>query len=447
MKKAMTRALAGLLVLLTLAAGTTVAGAAPALRGIPVPGAGTQAADTIEITAWPSPSVYVYRWGSDTPDLSGLKFTASGAGIGALNIEYDEVMSSAYIMDVYKGRLSWYFDVSLDWDAQPEGWRAGVNQAVLLIYATKFTDFVVEYTAPNGKEYGYFKQEFVFEASKPVTITGIIDSVLDPAFENAALLELDKPADVSIPEPPEDEEREAALFKFTPAASGYYTFSSLGAQPGMYEPLYTEDGEWLDAPGVAPEVYIYDEFGFYVDDGYGYGGRELRLRTCLEGGKTYYLRATAWPYGDYTLTVTRFDARLKVNAAHVTVYFHDYVGLEALLAGTTWDLDDLYFSYDAVTLRNGWEGLYGYQNGTGRLTIHAPDGSQETVSYRVTYSFRQWLYVIFLGGFYWMKWTSIGPFDFNQQWRHLLDYGIGNGLFDALSDLGLPYWMIAWLVR
>ena len=66
---------------------------------------------------------------------------------------------------------------------------------------------------------------------------------------------------------------------------------------------------------------------------------------------------------------------------------------------------------------------------------------------RVQYSPAQWLCVIFLGGFYWMKWTEIGPFSLLREIRNMLDYGIAYSIFDVLSDLGFPYWMISWLIK
>ena len=453
MKKTLKHTLAILLALLVvLTAGGVAASAAPAPQAAPPRGPVMQAAETLEILTPPTdPCVVIDRWGDryGTPDLSGMEFRAGGGDLAAtVDVSYDTVMSDAYIKTITQGKLNWYFYVYLDWDTQPDGWVVGDNDAILVVYATKYDNFVVEYTDPGGTEYGYYEQVYVYYAETALTVRAEADADTTLDFSSAVELKLNIAGAVSIPEPPEDEDTDLALFKFTPDADGYYIFRSQGAQP--YREFYNREGEWLTLPGVHPYAALYDESGFWMDYASGYDGDDFSLRTNLRGGKTYYLAASAWPFGDYTVTVSKFDAVLKVNSEYVIVNYHDFLDLEALLAGTTWDIyDDLYFSYDHVTLqRFGYSRFCGIQNGTGWMRIYAPDGTTVNIRYKVTYSFKQWLCVIFLGGWYWMRWTEYGPFNLKEQWQALMDtWGLKNAIFDVLSDFGFPYWMISWLLK
>ena len=60
--------------------------------------------------------------------------------------------------------------------------------------------------------------------------------------------------------------------------------------------------------------------------------------------------------------------------------------------------------------------------------------SSVNVKFTVEYSLKQWLCVIFLGGFIWMQYTQPGPFSLWQEIGNLFNYGLFNALGDLFRD-------------
>ncbi|MDR2647958.1 MAG: hypothetical protein LBB67_07560 [Oscillospiraceae bacterium] len=442
MKKTSKRVLSLTLAILMIFGVSSAAEAAP----FTVPAArltSEQIIGTIEMITPPTAPVVTfdrYGWAMGY-DLSGLVVRASGDALTVpVDVNYDEVMSDTYQETIADGKLNWYFILL----SKEINWKVGENQAILYIYAQQYVNFTVEYTAEDGTEYGHYEQALVFFSTVDITIQGVKEDSSNSNFSSATELTLaNSPVDVSIPKELPDEAYRSKFFKFSPAEDGYYIFESEGAIPS--QSFYTREGEWLTLAGLETHITIYDENGYYISSDYGFW-EEARVGVNLDAGTNYYIEAGAYPYGDYKLSVRKFDGQLKAKE-YFTVYYHDYWDFASVLEGTTWNIDDLEFSYDSVTMQGYGEWMYGFQNGTGWLTIYAPDGETITVRYKVTYSPEQWLCVILLGGWYWMKWTTIGPFSLTENFMGMMYYyGIGNSLFDVFSDLGFPYWMISWLL-
>ena len=451
MKKTWKSVLAVILAaIMTLGVSTAAAAAAPRqsmappLRGTGAPGI-QDVGDSLEIVTQPM-GTFDTAYGPWDTDLSGMVIKVGGAAFDPpVTVAYDEVTQDSYREAVYDGKINWYFSVEPDWELSDDWNAVGPNPAVLYVWATKYTNFQVQYTDPDtGKEYGVFSETEVFFATAKITVTGV-NSGGGLDVSSAVELKPGVPGGVSIPVPGEGEEPESVLFKFTPETGGYYRFTSSGGKYAQH--LYTIDGEHLYLPGVYPWGTLYDEHGRWMEyAGFGNAWPDFSIGAWLEKGKAYYLETSCWEGGSYTVSVSPFEARLQA-LEFIDVAYHDYVDLNTLLAGTTWDRDDLRFYYDGATLGQNWRGFYGIDNGTGIMWIYAPDGASAETRIRVRYSLAQWLCVLFLGGGYWMKWTELGPFSLQREIQNMLGYGIGYSIFDVLSDLGLPYWMISWLLN
>ncbi|MDR0530577.1 MAG: hypothetical protein LBG83_00720 [Oscillospiraceae bacterium] len=411
---------------------------------------------TIQTAGTASGEIYFYSDGYanlETIDLSGLVIQAKGGQLKQEEtVEYDTATGEGDSPAL--GKLTWTFGVRLDWDKQPDGWKLGDNEARLIVNGLEYTNFTLVKTE-NGIEYGTFEQERVFYGETPITLHCTEPSSRWMSYPRQPLL-LNTAVEVQV----SDTE---TVFEFQPDESGYYEFRSSGGQNG--QTLYPKDGEGdpLTMPYIDPQGQLHDEKGRYLaysDDSYsdGEGTLDFCIGYHLEKDKTYYLRTAAWGDGKYTVKVTKeADRVLKVKSNEIRIAYHDEIELlqAGILEGTTWDMDVLRFSYDAEKLNvYYWYWWYespgefyvaGKERGAHDLTITAPDGSHVTITVRVKYSFAQWMCVIFLGGWAWMKYTDYGKFSLQKNIADLLYYGVGNGLYDLLTDWGVPSRWVSWM--
>ena len=407
MKKTSKRILAILLATLMLLGASAVSGAAAPMQAME-PARHLDnlngLEDTVTIKTNPGITVDVYTWDYD---LSGLVLTIQGENFSTpTDIDYDEVMVDHTIED---GKIIWniYVYEYNDWDLASDYPVDGT--VYLRVYAFKCSNFKVEYIDPDtGKEYGFYEDyKYIFDAwvDLPVTITNSYPG-LGYDFTSAIPLTLNVAAQVSIPEPMEDEEQEYALFAFTPNESGYYTFKSNGAKRGQ-EWYDREISDWIYISGIYPWAYLYnaDERNIGSSNRGYIAYPNFTLFCYLEKGETYYLAASAYPFGDFTVTVSKAK---YVEPKTITINFHDFIDVDALLEGTGFTLDDVDWDYWGAISRNYNDGpnygkLYGSEIGWGYIDMRTPDGQYLEFSFQVNYTLKQWFCVIFLGGFVWME--------------------------------------------
>jgi|GEM_PF-1769057 len=356
---------------------------------------------------------YYYDYGM--ADLSGLVLSATGGKLAAAQtIDYDIAQKGDL-----QNNIEWYVNIELDWEAQPDGWVLGANKAVLHVYGYQYSDFELV----DGI-YGEFKtEEFCFYGKAAFTIAGVkapATSNLD--FQSAEELTLGVPAAVSIPEPAKIqgsyyeyyEDAEEKLFKFTPAASGNYSFRSAGAKDGKV--LYTEDGERHYFQGINPWATLYDADGYFLkygDDNRGdaENGSNFVIFYALEAGKTYYLLTSAYAAGgDYTVRVEAPSSnKLVVPKTEICIKYGEYVSIADLVKGTTWEITELAIE-SWYGLEQHWvylddnryyvEGISGYKPGTTSMAIYAPDGECVEITVKVKYTFAYLFRFLILGGWF-----------------------------------------------
>ncbi len=431
MKKTCKRILAILLTAMLCLGASAISGAAapvsakqyraPSALGGPkyFSGAAAQAAMEDSFTVKTNPGI---SWNpySDITDFSGLVVTVSGENYPApTDIEYDVAVNEK----LGEGKVIWEF-----WLSPYEYWdgESASTQAMLYLSANKFSDFKVEYTDPDsGKEYGYYETiDSVFFASKEVTVA-VNDVNPDIDLTSATPLALNTPTAVNIPKPAEDDEPEFKLFKFVPSASGYYSFKSTGAK--FEEQWSDREGNWIWIDGVDPLAILLDANGMEItanDD--VWDSYDFAVYSYLEAGQSYYLYTCAYPFGEYTVTAAKYDSVL-VAPKSVKLNYHEILDIAPLLEGSSWswETDDMevHFEGNVIDIDWGYYALYGYARGSETITIVAPDGNSVDVKVTVEYTFAQWLCVIFLGGWAWMKYTSVGEFDLGYEierlWRYI----------------------------
>jgi len=446
MKHTLKKSLAVLLVLLMLlgamAAGAAAAETEPKLT-VKTPG-------TAEATLR-------YRYGSCELmkyDLSGLVLEASGGGLSApQNIDYDTAEKGSLQGDNIRWQV--YFD-GLDTEAQPDGWVLGANKVILEVYGYQYSDFRV-IREIDGVEYGHFETvEECFEGRVAVTLNGVEDTTADILdMQSAEELTLGQPKAVSIPEPAkvmhydywDYEEAESRLFKFTPAASGQYCFRSNGAMSG--ESFYTEDGELHAFSMINPNGALFDENGHILASGYNNNGdTEHRYNFAiyyeLEAGKTYYLQTSAYGGGDYTVRVDVSSKKLVIPKKEITIKVGESVSLADLVAGTTWNIEELNFWASwrgAATLDEEWDDdYYGYhaknltgvKRGTATLAIETPDGEYAEIEVTVKHTFWSWVRYYLLSGWFFDMADGDMPAD-------TFLGNLGGGLISIGTILALPF--------
>jgi len=482
MKKACTKALAILLAtLLLLGACAVSAAAAPAKQRKDIPqaaagkalknGAKTLRAagleedieeteGTLTITQAPTNGTVQVFIGDDASwveqfDLSGMVLQAEGGKLAAAEIfDFDAVTAPDYINTRTEGKINWYFDIWPDYEAQPDGWRIGENKAVLYFDGIQFSNFQAEKEI-GGVPYGQYDEELVFWGTAPITLEGV-----EYVYENwldaeANPLTLDIPAPASI-RPPEWDQEPYQLFKFTAEESGCYALRSADASFG--ETLWNEEGGCIHLPDIDPYVYLIDGEGWildYADDDLGNDECQLnfKLYFYLEEGESCFFAVSAYFGGDFTVVVNHVEPGTLAVPEELVIDYHEVIRWDDLiLEETTWSMNDLDFRTGGKAVGyDWWYGLfYGAKIGKGFIEFRAPDGATARVKVTVKYTLQQWLCVIFLGGWGWMKYTRIGvPFSLKEEWALLREFGIFNALGNLIGNFfysiatwfeNLAYW-------
>ena len=422
MSKAVKRILAIFLAALLTLALSTAAAAAPAkpmkrLEGAPVL---EQAAPnwTMSITTQPTDTSFVMHVGE--PNLAGMVISVSG---GIFTTPASIAYNTVWDDDVQKqDKILWDFYV---WPNE-DRWVVGNNAATLSVYAWKCTEFHPLFTE-NEIEYGYFDTEHVFYADAPITV------VATP-FDLGGITKPLGSAPVIMPFIADYYNNE--VFEFIAPSDGYYSFKSTGGQYGGT--FYSVDGDVIEQDYVDPWAELYDKDGYFLawDDDRG-GNYNFAIYQQLKAGDKVYLVVGGWASENKNVTITAARVGdkqpvLALKSNDITLTFHEVLSFDDLLKDTGLKAGDVFLDYDWEYINGGWwfDGLYGVKRGTTALTIEAPDGSAAKVNVTIKYSAMQWLCVILLGGWAWMPFTGVGPFNLWGEIKNLFDYGIINSLFD-----------------
>lgn len=426
MKKSVKQALAILLAALMTLGLSTVAAAAPAKPARPPKLYDSAAAPdqapanwTLSITTQPTNTSFEMH--IEEPNLSGMVVSVSG-GIFTTpaSVAYNAVAGDTVQA---QDKILWNFYV----EPADGRWAVGSNAATLYVWAWQCTDFHVV-TTDGGKDYGYFDQELVFDGSTAITVVATPFD-LGGAARPLALT----PETVTL-----DDGYNVDIFKFTAPQDGFYSFKSAGGQIGGT--YYSLDGSVLERDTIDPWAELYDANGYYLawDDDRG-GNYNFAIFQQLKQGEAVYLvvGGYAWPQqADITVTASYIGVKqpvLQLKSNDITAIFHEIISLEALLEGTGLKPEDVWIDYDYEYIDYSWwdGGLYGVKRGVSTITITAPDGSAAQVKITIKYSTAQWLSVILLGGWAWMPFTSVGPFNLFNEIKLLLS----NGILNSLTDL------------
>ena len=426
MNKAVKRTLAILLAALMVLGVSTAAAAAPPPKqyeSAAAPAAAQQAAPnwTMSITTQPTDTSFTMHM--EDPNLAGMVISVSG-GIFATptSIVYNTVGNDEV---QEQDKILWDFYVSPNADR----WVVGSNAATLHVWANQCTDFNPLFTE-GGIEYGYFDMELVFHGSVAITVVATQfdpGGIIRPLALTPVVMAFDR--DVYNFE----------VFEFTAPQDGYYKFFSEGGRYGQI--LYSEAGDVLERKPVDPRAYLFDKnYDYLGDDDDSEGNYNFRIFQQLKANDVVYL--DAFSYGNapcsYTVKVIRAGAerpKLNLKKTEIKAVFHEYIDLEVLLEGTGLELWDVQINYDWEYFDFWWYyNPFGIKRGTGSITIEGPDGAIGTVKVKIDYSVAQWLCVIFLGGWAWLKYTGPGPFNLGNELGNLWDYGVFNSLRGLFKD-------------
>ena len=421
MSKSVKRILAIFLAALMVLTLSTAAAAAPARPVKQFDGAPAllQASPegTMSITTQPTNTSFIMHM--EEPNLAGMVISVNG---GIFTTPTSIVYNTVGNDDIQAlNKVLWDFYVSPN-----DRWVVGNNAATLYAYAWECTEFVPLFTE-GGTEYGYFETELVFRANTPITVVATpfdLGGITRPlALAPPAIMTL--VADVYNSE----------VFEFTAPSDGYYSFKSTGGQYGGT--FYSVDGDVIEQEYVDPWAELYDKDGYFLnwDDDRG-GNNNFTLYQQLKSGDKVYLVVGGWASETKNITITAARVAdtqpvLELESNDLTLIFHEYIDLEALLEGTGLKPRDVSVRCDWEYIDGWWYyGYYGIKRGTTTLTIEAPDGSAATVNVTIKYSAMQWLCVVLLGGWAWMPLTSIGPFSLFREIGYLFQRGLIRGLID-----------------
>jgi len=428
MQKTIKRSLALFLaILMTLGVSTAASAAAP---GKPPQFSAANAAQpqalppgVLEITTQPTDTTFVIY--EEWPDLTGLVITASGGGLEApVVVDYDTAIDDR---TPATNKIIWYIDLYANYE---ENWTLGDNEAILEVRGYKCTTFhpVKEI---DGVWYGHFEMETVFYGWTKITVTAVSRGGGNQGNRDSAMdLVMDVPAPVAV------SKGYGKWFRFTAPQDGYYVFKSDGGQYG--ETLYNEVGGVHEVEGIDPYAQLFDAEGNWLDyDDDSLGNYNFAIYRQLKKDEVVYLfaRAFGWQAAVYDVIVSRLgDTQpvLQLKSYEIKATFHDYIDFWGLLEDS--GVDSWSMSYDWSYIRSSWRGHYGAKTGTTYVTIWTQDGSTAQVKVTISYSSAQWLCIIFLGGWAWMPYTNIGPFNLAGNIRSLLDYGLFHSLFSMFGD-------------
>ena len=118
--------------------------------------------------------------------------------------------------------------------------------------------------------------------------------------------------------------------------------------------------------------------------------------------------------GGLAVGASAMDYTVNQEAKEINVYqldFHDYLFYSVITeyVGEGWQL----VSYDGDYFYYTWggNGFIALKRGDSTLTVQSAEEDTWTINAHIDYSFAQWLCVIFLAGWAWMKDTPPGRFD------------------------------------
>ncbi|MDR2686413.1 MAG: hypothetical protein LBB75_01570 [Oscillospiraceae bacterium] len=427
MNKATKRILAALLAALMVLGVSTAAAAAPSKSPRRSGGASTgttaaapaDPAGTLAIKTQPSSTSF--KLYEESPDLAGLVVTAQGGGLAAAtDVSYDAVFN----LNPAKGRILWSFYVE---PADSESWWVeGENDAVLYVYGYQCTEFH-RVEKVGGVWYGTFDEEIVFYGNTGIKVTATVSQ-----SSRERTLTLDKPEKVNY------DGWNPSLFKFTAPRDGYYKFFSEGGKFGGT--LYSEAGDEYEKKSVDPWAYLLGEdYDWLGDDDDSGGDLNFAMYRQMKANEVVYMYAGGYSEDpiSYTVSVTRLGDKcpaLPLKKTEIKAVFHEYIDIDALLDGGL-TIEDVRCSYDWEYFDSWWYNVpYGIKRGTTNITIQGPNGEVGTVKVKIDYSFEQWMCAIFLGGWAWLKYTGIGPFNLADEIRNLFDYGVVDSLRVLVRD-------------
>lgn len=188
---------------------------------------------------------------------------------------------------------------------------------------------------------------------------------------------------------------EANGFLFKTAECGWYSFKITGDTSG-HPYIIVRRG---DMHNESQPIHALDFICSYAHS----------VSIFLDANETVYVAATTLG-GCFTgsFDVTAAPAALNLTEETIKVRYHGIVPWGEILADTTYEPRDLRIvGTDGGLEPIATEGWNAVQRGEYAVTILAPDdtGEEDTFKVKVEYDVLQWLCVIFLGGFIWLKWT------------------------------------------
>jgi len=186
------------------------------------------------------------------------------------------------------------------------------------------------------------------------------------------------------------QKRDVKGFVFTAAEYGWYSFNITGDTSGH---------PFISVRHLGNESHSLDFVCSYAHS----------VSLFLNSDETVQVAATT--LGGYftgSFNITAAPAVLSVPDETFKVRYHGIVPWSDILANTTYEPRALNIAlsgggFDPIAV----EGWYAGQRGEHSFTILAPleTGEEASFNVKVEYDLLQWLCVIFLGGFIWMKWT------------------------------------------
>lgn len=258
------------------------------------------------------------------------------------------------------------------------------------------------------QDYGGEDKALFFAAKKGDTVT--VEATATSAASFVTALTFLKPTALTQGEAAAvtlTQDVRGALFSFTPAKEGYYSFRSSNADCDPMAVLYDEDTQiaWDDDSRITL-LTGGDSYGL-AECGSGSLRQTLNftLSERLEAGKTYYLIAQEYGNGAGTYDLTVMPSVLSFASDFIDLPYHGSVRFSDLFDECTYSYLELSDFFSLGTLDNA---VSGERRGEQTITFSTPDGKiVRDVTFQVQYSARQRFAAIALGGWAWMPKTPV----------------------------------------
>lgn len=194
------------------------------------------------------------------------------------------------------------------------------------------------------------------------------------------------------------QQHEAKGFVFKAAVSGWYSFNITGDTTG-HPYIELVRGKPLGAPS-------FHALDFTCSYAHSISVELNALETVIVAASTLG--------GHYTgsFDITAAPAVLSLPEETLTTRFHGIIPWGEILKNTTFEPRDLRISLgdggERELLEEGWHATKRGEYAVTILASGLSSQNQKEASFnvKVEYDLLQWLCVIFLGGFVWMKWTG-----------------------------------------